>query len=253
MRSMPSGIKSLNGRAAMAYLSFPSLKDTQAQRHTAEIIAPLSYGPFEAHRDEPWRRRGVDYESAKDRITRALLDLVERHHPGFGDLVEYAELATPLTFEHFTAAPSGAIYGYPATPQKYRKTWLGPSTPIQNLYLTGSDVALLGIMGAVMGAVVTASCLLGPFGFVEVMRAANSHPGKRGSQKNSDIAHKTDSGQSYRFVFTLGLSAGVASLRRYEARHRGDGRHSVPRSLCARLGSTRSIQCEPSKQEHGLP
>jgi phytoene dehydrogenase-like protein len=85
--------------------------------------------PFEAHRDEPWRRRGANYESAKDRLTRALLDLVERHHPGFGDLVEYAELATPLTFEHFTAAPSGAIYGY-----------------------------------------------LGPFGFLEVMRAANSHP-----------------------------------------------------------------------------
>ncbi len=34
----------LNGRAAMAYLSFPSLKDPHAQRHTAEIIAPFSYG-----------------------------------------------------------------------------------------------------------------------------------------------------------------------------------------------------------------
>ena len=45
----------LDGRAAMAYLSFPSLKDRHAQRHTAEIIAPLSYGSLEAHRNEPWR------------------------------------------------------------------------------------------------------------------------------------------------------------------------------------------------------
>lgn len=37
------------------------------------------------------------------------------------------------------------------------------------------DVALPGIMGAMMGAVVTASCLLGPFGFVEAMRAVRSH------------------------------------------------------------------------------
>jgi all-trans-retinol 13,14-reductase len=165
----------LDGRAAMAYLSFPSLKDRHAQRHTAEIIAPLSYGLLEAHSDEPWRRRSADYESAKKRITQALLDLVERHHPGFGDLVEYSELATPLTFEHFTAAPSGTIYGYPATPERYGKTWLGPLTPIRNLYLTGSDVALLGIMGALMGAVVTASCLLGRFGFLEVMRASRLH------------------------------------------------------------------------------
>ena len=165
----------LNGRAAMAYLSFPSLKDPRAQRHTAEIIAPLSYSSLEAHRDEPWRRRSEEYESAKNKMTCALLDLVERHHPGFGDLVEYSELGTPLTFEQFTGAPSGTIYGYPGTPEKYSQAWLGPRTPIRNLYLTGSDVALLGIMGALMGGVVTASCLLGWFGFFEVMRAAHSH------------------------------------------------------------------------------
>jgi all-trans-retinol 13,14-reductase len=167
--------KLLEGRAAMAYLSFPSLKDSRVQRHTAEIIAPLSHRSLEEHRDKLWRRRGAGYESAKNSMTHTLLDLVERHHPGFGDLVEYAELGTPLTFEHFTAAPSGSIYGYPATPEKYRRTWLGPRTPVRNLYLTGSDVTLLGIMGALMGGVVTASCLLGRFGFIEVMRAARSH------------------------------------------------------------------------------
>jgi phytoene dehydrogenase-like protein len=165
----------LEGRAPMAYLSFPSLKDPHAKRHTAEIIAPLSYRSLETYRAERWRRRGGDYESAKNRITQALLDLIEHHHPGFRDLVEYSELGTPLTFEHFTAAPSGSIYGYPGTPDKYRKTWLGPGTPIRNLYLTGSDVAVLGIMGALMGGVLTASRLLGPLGFFQLMRAATSY------------------------------------------------------------------------------
>jgi len=164
----------LDGRAAMAYLSFPSLKDPRARRHTAEIIAPFSYRALEAHREEPWRRRGADYEAAKNRMTQTLLDFIERHHPGFRDLVEYLELATPLTFEHFTAAPSGSIYGYPATPEKYTNEWLGPRTPIKNLYLTGSDAAMLGIMGALMGGVVASSCVLGRFGFFEVMRAARA-------------------------------------------------------------------------------
>jgi len=165
----------LDGRAVMAYLSFPSLKDPHAKRHTAEIIAPLSYRSLEAYREEPWRRRAVDYESAKDRITQALLDLVERPHPGFRDLIEYSELGTPLTFEHFTAAPSGSIYGYPGTPDRYRKRWLVPGTPIPNLYLTGSDAALPGIMGALMGGVLTAGRLIGPLGFFQIMRAAGSH------------------------------------------------------------------------------
>jgi phytoene dehydrogenase-like protein len=167
--------KLLDGRAAMAYLSFPSLKNPVAKRHTAEIIAPLSYQSLEAYRQEPWRRRSLDYEAAKNRITQALLDLIERHHPGFSDLVEYSELGTPLTFEHFTAAPSGSIYGYAGTPDKYRNPCLRPITPIPNLYLTGSDVGLLGIMGALMGGVLTASCLLGSLGFFEIMRAAKSH------------------------------------------------------------------------------
>jgi all-trans-retinol 13,14-reductase len=162
----------LEGRAVMAYLSFPSLKDPHAKRHTAEIIAPLSYQALEAYREEPWRRRGVDYESAKSRISRALLDSIEQHYPGFRDLVEYSELGTPLTFEYFTAAPSGSIYGYPGTPDKFRKRWLGPETPIRNLFLTGSDVTLLGIMGALMGGVITASRLIGPLGFLQIMRAA---------------------------------------------------------------------------------
>jgi all-trans-retinol 13,14-reductase len=150
------------------------LKNTRAQPHTAEIIAPISYSSVETHRDEPWRRRSAEYESSKNRVTRALLGLVERHHSGFGDLVEYSELATPLTFEHFTSAPSGTIYGFPATPKRYGKAWLDPRTAIQNLYLTGSDAALLGIMGALMGGVLTASLLLGAFGFLEIMRAARS-------------------------------------------------------------------------------
>lgn len=32
-------------------------------------------------------------------ITEALLGLVEQHHPGFRDLVAYAELSAPLSFE----------------------------------------------------------------------------------------------------------------------------------------------------------
>jgi all-trans-retinol 13,14-reductase len=162
----------LQGRAAMAYVSFPSLKDPRSHSHTAEIIAPFSYRALEKYRDEPWRRRGTDYEAAKDRIVQALLDLVEQHKPGFRSLVAYAELGTPLTFEHFAGAPLGAIYGYPATPEKFRKSWLAPKTAIKNLYLTGTDAAVLGVMGALMGGVATASLLLGPAGFLQIMRAA---------------------------------------------------------------------------------
>ncbi len=66
------------------------------------------------------------------------------------------------------------IYGYPATLERYKKRWLCARTPVPNLYLTGVDAGILGVMGAMMGGVVTASCLLGPLGFFEVIRRAKS-------------------------------------------------------------------------------
>jgi hypothetical protein len=42
--------------------------------------------------------------------------------------------------------------------------------------LTGTDAAMLGVMGALMGGVATASTLLGPMGFIEIMRSASASP-----------------------------------------------------------------------------
>jgi hypothetical protein len=49
---------------------------------------------------------------------------------------------------------------------------------VRNLYLTGADVGSVGIMGALMGGVSTASRILGPFGFFNVMRAVYSYTRK---------------------------------------------------------------------------
>jgi all-trans-retinol 13,14-reductase len=162
----------LRGQAHMCYLSFPSLKNPRATAHTAEIIAPLSYGGLQQFRNEPWRRRSPQYRQLKAKIAEALLGLVERHHPGFRKLVEYREVSTPLTTEHFTGHRSGSSYGYPATPERYRKTWLAPATRVRDLYLTGADAGSLGIMGAMMGGVSTAALLLGPLGFFKIVAAA---------------------------------------------------------------------------------
>jgi all-trans-retinol 13,14-reductase len=55
----------------------------------------------------------------------------------------------------------GEIYGAAATPARYALRALGARTPLRNLYLTGQDVASLGIVGALYGGVISASAALG--------------------------------------------------------------------------------------------
>lgn len=160
----------LNGKVGAAYLSFPSLKDPGAHAPTGEIITFCDYDLFAKWKDAPWKNRGADYDELKARIAEALLAKVERHFPGFRDLVAYSELSTPLTNEHFTDHPGGSIYGLACTPDRFRKEWLGVKTPIEGLYLTGADASSPGVAGALMGGVMAAATHLGLGGVMKLFK-----------------------------------------------------------------------------------
>ncbi len=166
--------ETLDGRPPMAFLSFPSLKDPEATSHTAEIITFLPSALFDQWRGRPWRRRGEEYDALKATIAQGLIDLIDRHHPGFADLVVFAEVSTPLTIEEFTGHPAGQIYGIPATPARLREGLVPPQTDLPGLLLSGADVCAPGVAGALMGGVFAAAAALGPTGYVKLMRAVRS-------------------------------------------------------------------------------
>ncbi len=92
--------------------------------------------------------------------------LAEKAVPGFRELVEYHELSTPLTVEHFTGSPE--IYGAPGTPTRFRDRTCTVRTDIRNLLITGADACSLGIQGAL-----TAGDAIHPLGgFPKIMAAS---------------------------------------------------------------------------------
>ena len=139
------------GEVQGCYISFPSLKDPTSNNHTAEIMVPARFETFAEVSTGGWRRRGARYEELKQTLAEKVLAFVEAQHPGFKDLVDYVEVSTPLSVQHFAAHAGGAVYGISATPQRYRLKGLGPRTHIKGLYLAGADVLAHGIVGAMMG------------------------------------------------------------------------------------------------------
>lgn len=162
-----------SGRPLGAYLSFPSLKNAEAKAHTAEIIAFTDYEFFARWREQPWKKRDEEYKKLKEKITQGLIGFVAQFYPKFPDLVEYSELSTPLTTEHFAGHPRGSIYGVAVVPDRFvreKAPWCDPKSPIENLYLTGADVSSPGVAGAMMGAVATLSQLPNGFKLLDLMR-----------------------------------------------------------------------------------
>ncbi|MCB1201197.1 MAG: NAD(P)/FAD-dependent oxidoreductase [Leptospiraceae bacterium] len=159
-----------------AYLSFPSLKDSSPEHHTAEVIAFCEYSEFKKWRDQPWKKREAAYQDLKTNISEKLTSYINSHYPGFSDLIEFSELSTPISTEFFTGHPSGSIYGIPNVIDRFKNSsasFTNIQTLVENLYLTGVDVASPGVGGALMGGIATATAIDSKLSLLKLVRMRN--------------------------------------------------------------------------------
>ncbi len=145
----------------LVYVSFPSAKDPSFAarypgRSTIEIVAPGPHAWFEAWADKPWGKRGEDYEALKEKLSQRLLQKLYEKMPQIEGKVDYYELSTSLSTDYFCRYKHGEIYGLDHTPQRFEQDWLKPKTEIPGLYLTGQDVVSCGVVGAMVGGLLTA-------------------------------------------------------------------------------------------------
>jgi all-trans-retinol 13,14-reductase len=152
------------GRCPVLYVSFPSLKDpasaaNPATKHTAELVTFVRYEDFARWRDARWRRRGPDYEALKASLSKVLLEQLLERLPGLRPMVDFTELSTPLSTEHFVRPWRGSIYGLEPTPRRFANRWLRPRAPLPGLFFAGADMTSVGVVGAMMGGVLGATAV----------------------------------------------------------------------------------------------
>ncbi len=151
-----------DGRAPCLYCSFPSLKDPShdpgpEQRHTGEVVTFVRWSDFAPWTGTRWHRRGETYEAFKADLERRLLAHLLDRMPGLRPFVDYVELSTPLSTDHFCRPIQGSIYGLEPTPDRFADPALRPRSPIDGLFFAGSEVATVGVVGAMMGGVLGAA------------------------------------------------------------------------------------------------
>jgi all-trans-retinol 13,14-reductase len=144
--------------APVLYCSFPSLKDPTHDpgpdcRHTGEVVTFVPWEVFEPWRGTKWRKRGPEYEAFKAAIQERLTEQFLRRMPKLRSMLDYAELSTPLSTDLFCRPMQGSIYGIEPTVERFKTQSLRPRTPIKGLFLAGSEVTSVGVIGAFMGGV----------------------------------------------------------------------------------------------------
>jgi all-trans-retinol 13,14-reductase len=116
--------------------------------------------------------RGQEYENFKKQKAEILLDCVEEKFPGLRSKIKKYYTATPLSYRDYIGNSDGTMYGIVKDYKNPLKTLISPRTKLSNLYLTGQNLNLHGILGAAMSALVTCTSFLGNEDIVKKIRDA---------------------------------------------------------------------------------
>jgi all-trans-retinol 13,14-reductase len=107
------------------------------------------------------RSRGEDYEQFKEEKSQQLFRLVEQQFPGFTEAIESYYSATPLSARDYIGTADGSLYGIIKDYRDPMRTFISPRTKIPNLFLTGQNLNLHGVLGVTVSAVLTCSEIVG--------------------------------------------------------------------------------------------
>ncbi len=105
--------------------------------------------------------RGAEYKEFKQEKAEKLIDSIEQKFPNIRKSIYKYYTSTPLTYRDYTGTPEGSSYGILKDSNNPFSTIITPKSRIKNLYYTGQNLNLHGILGVTIGAVVTCSEILG--------------------------------------------------------------------------------------------
>lgn len=139
----------------------PSWPERHPGRSTMDVCGLTDWSVFKRFAGTEWMRRGSEYDDMKAGLTEHLLAEAMRHYPQIKGHIAHAELATPLSFNHFLNRSQGNFMGFEQTPRRFAQTWMRAHAPVKGLYFSGQDVTAAGVSGAMVSGLMAASAVLG--------------------------------------------------------------------------------------------
>lgn len=124
------------------------------------VMAYMDINELSAWKGTCVGHRGGDYEDFKRSRAERLIAEVEKFRPGFASAVESYFTSSPLTYSDYTGTEDGAMYGVARDISLGAAGHVPYRTRIPNLLLAGQNVNSHGMLGVLVGTIVTCSCLV---------------------------------------------------------------------------------------------
>lgn len=129
----------------LGYMDYDELKPWHESVHTTS--KPIS--------------RGGDYEDWKQSIIESYVSKATQVLPGLKESILATDACTPLSYRDYLATPEGSLYGVRKDVDDLANTTYATRTKIENLFFTGQNINLHGVLGVSITSILTAGELVG--------------------------------------------------------------------------------------------
>lgn len=104
--------------------------------------------------------RGAEYEELKQKKAERLLDVLEHQFPGIRSTIQHFYTSTPLTYLDYTGTDQGSMYGIAKDVTLGNAGRVPHRMKVPNVLQTGQNINSHGMLGVLVGAVVTTGELI---------------------------------------------------------------------------------------------
>jgi all-trans-retinol 13,14-reductase len=143
------------------YLYTPANGDDAGYAKCLSIYAYMKFEEVGRWAPLPHKQRGQEYDNWKQNKAEMLIRAASGQFPGLEQNVVDWIAATPLTYHDYIGTPDGAMYGTLRDYNDPMGTYVFPRTKIPNLFFTGQNINLHGMLGVSISALLTCGEIVG--------------------------------------------------------------------------------------------
>ncbi|MCA9566962.1 MAG: NAD(P)/FAD-dependent oxidoreductase [Myxococcales bacterium] len=150
----------------------PSQRRDGDGRSVVLLIAPHAWEDVARWKDTAWGERPAAYTHHKGALADATVRAFLADHPHLAGRIRRVEASTPLTTEHFTRSPEGAMYGHLHSREQMGRARPSARIRVPNVLLVGQGVFSPGVLGTALSAYYAVGHLFGLGPLLDELRSA---------------------------------------------------------------------------------
>ncbi len=117
---------------------------------TIDLLTPMDWTSVSEWEESSIGKRPHAYNAFKEQKARECIELAKQYVPNLEDSIEKIWTSTPLTYRDYTGTIHGSAYGVRKSSKSLITTILSPSTPVKNIFLSGQNMTLHGMLGVLI-------------------------------------------------------------------------------------------------------